>query len=173
MRKLVEQNNPILNSHANAVEIKNIGSESIQTLIREMRAILESTEHGVALAAPQVGEPLRLFIIRESVLDNGRGKREEGEKNYEPSDSVFINPEITKISRRRVPLGEGCLSIPGIWGTVPRAEKVTINAINERGERVVRGASGLLAHMFQHEVDHLNGILFTEMATEIRPDAPQ
>lgn len=87
---------------------------------------------------------------------------------------VFINPVIVKESReKRWMEGEGCLSVRWIYGKVRRSTKVTLKAHNERGELVERGAGGLLAHIFQHEVDHLNGILFIDKAKdleEIRPD---
>ena len=71
------------------------------------------------------------------------------------------------MSRGKKEKHEGCLSIRGKWGTVPRAEKATIRAYDEHGRRFTRGASGFLAHVFQHEMDHLGGILYTDKATKI------
>jgi len=75
---------------------------------------------------------------------------------------VYINPKLTKVSRAKSEKHEGCLSIRGKWGTVPRSEKATIQAYDERGRKFMRGASGFLAHVFQHEMDHLNGKLFID-----------
>ena len=80
---------------------------------------------------------------------------------------MYINPELLKISRAKSPKHEGCLSIRGKWGTVPRAEKATVRAYDEHGTLFTRGASGFLAHIFQHELDHLEGILYTDKATHV------
>jgi peptide deformylase len=86
-------------------------------------------------------------------------------------DEVYINPSILKMSRGRKDKHEGCLSIRGQWGMVPRAEKATITAYDEHGKKFTRGASGFLAHIFQHETDHLNGVLYIDTATSISPDS--
>ena len=80
---------------------------------------------------------------------------------------VFINPKVTKISKKKQTVKEGCLSVTGVFGVMTRAEKVTVEACNEKGEKFTRGASGLLAQIFQHEMDHLNGVLFTDTATDL------
>ena len=78
--------------------------------------------------------------------------------------AVFINPKIIKISKKKQTVKEGCLSVVGVFGVIVRAEKITLEAYNEKGEKFSRGASGLLSQVFQHEMDHLNGILFTDTA---------
>ena len=78
-----------------------------------------------------------------------------------------------KISRAKKDKHEGCLSIRGKWGIVPRAEKVMLKAYNENGEQFTRGASGFLAHVFQHEMDHLDGILYTDKATNVYDEKPE
>ena len=83
------------------------------------------------------------------------------------ADLVFINPEIVKASKEKKEVDEGCLSVRWLYGKVRRSARVTLRAYNEKGERIERGASGLLAQIFQHEVDHLNGILFTDKAKEV------
>lgn len=152
-------------------------SKRIRTLIREMRALLAKEEHGVALAAPQVGEPLRLFVVSGRALARGHRSAQDEPKILEATpqgsesrvvpDQVYINPELIKMSRGRKEKHEGCLSIRGKWGTVPRAEKVTIRAYDEKGARFTRGASGFLAHIFQHEMDHLEGVLYIDKATHV------
>src|SRR3989338_4452387 len=139
-----------------------------------MKALLAKEKYGVALAAPQVGEPLRLFIISGRAIARGsRNAPDEGAKTAEENevpplpDQVYINPKLLKMSRGREDKHEGCLSIRGKWGEVPRAEKVTLRACDESGRLFTRGASGFLAHIFQHELDHLEGVLYTDKATAI------
>ena len=97
-------------------------------------------------------------------------KEKKVEKKLSPAEfgfDVFINPKITKISKKKQAVKEGCLSVIGVFGAMQRAEKVTVEAYNEKGEKFSRGASGLLAQIIQHEMDHLNGILFIDTATNL------
>ena len=176
---LPEEKNPVLRQKANDVPVADIKGKAIQKLIAEMKALLAKEEYGVALAAPQVGVPLKLFVISGKALARDSrnapdvpaealAKAGEREKQGPPvPDQIYINPELLKISRAKSPKHEGCLSIRGKWGTVPRAEKATIRAYDEHGTRITRGASGFLAHIFQHELDHLEGILYTDKATHV------
>jgi len=173
--------NPALRKVAREIPVANIKGRHIQNLISTMKKLLAKEEYGVALAAPQVGEPLKLFIISgRALLRQAQDKSQRHPKSdYEDSgsqtdlsraesrDQVYINPELLKMSRGKKEKHEGCLSIRGKWGTVPRAEKATIRAYDEHGRRFTRGASGFLAHVFQHEMDHLGGILYTDKATKI------
>jgi peptide deformylase len=87
---------------------------------------------------------------------------------------VFINPQITKFSKEKKWMeGEGCLSVRWVYGKVERATKVTLRAYDEYGNVFERGASGLLAHIFQHEVDHLDGILFIDKAKDLEEADPE
>ena len=166
--------NPALRRVAQEIPVSDIKSKPIQSLIKEMRALLSKEVYGVALAAPQVGEPVRLFIVSGRALardsrnapDEVRGKKIEDVVPPLP-DQVYINPTLTKMSRAKKEKHEGCLSIRGKWGTVRRAEKATITAYDEKGARFTRGASSFLAHVFQHEMDHLEGILYTDKATHV------
>lgn len=136
-----------------------------------MKTLLEKEKHGVALAAPQVGEPLRIFVISERVLNS---KEHEKEEIIDPETPlIYINPEVVRTSRLKRKKHEGCLSIRGKWGVVPRTEKMTIRAYNEHGQLFTRGASGFLAHIFQHEMDHLDGILYIDKATELYDEEAQ
>jgi peptide deformylase len=126
-----------------------------------MSAALRKESDGVALAAPQVGVSLRLFVVRGYLFEN------VAEDDRSIPDVAFINPVITKMSQDVHLLEEGCLSVRGTWGIAPRFSKITMNACTPEGKKVSRGASGLLAHIFQHEIDHLNGILFIDKATEL------
>ncbi|MDO8481524.1 MAG: peptide deformylase [bacterium] len=181
--------NPILRQIARELSVAEIGTKKIQGLINEMKSLLAQEEYGVALAAPQLGEPLRLFIVSGRALargsrnspdlpaearsDSGDAQAGEPEASVEknavppPPDQVYVNPKLLKMSRGKSPLHEGCLSIRHKWGIVPRAQKATVRAYDENGVAFTRGASGFLAHIFQHELDHLEGILYTDKATEM------
>ncbi len=141
-----------------------------------MRILLASEEYGVALAAPQVGESLRLFVVSSNALEKPKRIAKLGfaaEKDKEEisgAEDVYINPSVVKMSRGKSLKHEGCLSVRGKWGRVLRVEKVTLTAYNERGEKFTRGASGLLAHIFQHEMDHLEGVLYIDKAEELYED---
>lgn len=124
--------------------------ERIRELIRTMRRVMHEAE-GVGLAAPQIGVPLRVFIA------------EVNKKFY-----ALLNPEIVKSSSEMEYFEEGCLSVPGLYGNVKRPSKITVVAMNERGKRVKIKAWGLLARVFQHEIDHLNGVLFIDKAERTR-----
>ncbi len=176
-RKIIpEAENPVLRGISREIPVNEISSTHIQRLIAEMKALLSSEEYGVALAAPQVGEALRLFIVSGRALARGsRNAPDEEEKKAEAPalpDQVYINPVVTKVSRGRTDKNEGCLSIRGYWGMVPRAEKVSVRAYDEHGRAFTRGASDFLAHIFQHEMDHLDGILYTDKATEVYEEKP-
>ena len=172
---LPEQKNPILRRKAGRVPLSEIKGRHLQNLIKEMKALLAKEEFGVALAAPQVGEPIRLFIVSGKALARGARNAPDELRNLEARsskleavpDQIYINPELLKISRTRKEKHEGCLSVRGLWGIVRRAEKATIRAYDENGGRFTRGASGFLAHIFQHEMDHLEGILYTDKAMKL------
>ncbi len=172
---LPEVENPILRDIAADIPLADIKGKAIQSLIKDMKALLAKEEHGVALAAPQVGESIRLFIVSGKALARGgRNAPDEPEHHDDKApalpDQVYINPELIKISRAKKEKHEGCLSIRGKWGIVPRAEKATVRAYDEKGVRFTRGASGFLAHIFQHEMDHLKGVLYTDKSVELYDD---
>jgi peptide deformylase len=179
---LPQESNPALRTIAKEIPIGDIQSEHIRALIEEMKTLLSKEKHGVALAASQVGEPIRLFIVSGAALSHGARTSpdepteedlDEEESGPVLPDQVYINPEFVKMSRSKKDKHEGCLSIRGQWGLVPRAEKATLRAYDEHGARITRGASGFLAHIFQHEMDHLDGVLYIDKATEVFADDPE
>ena len=87
-------------------------------------------------------------------------------------DLIFINPKITKLSQKKGWVPEGCLSVRWLYGKTLRSQKASIEAYDEHGKKFIRGASGLLAQIFQHETDHLDGILFIDHAKDIKEELP-
>jgi peptide deformylase len=177
---LPENKNHALRKIAQDLPVREISSARIQNLIRDMKSLLSKEKFGVALAAPQVGEPLRLFIVSGRALARGSrnaqdepGKTVPEDATPPPPDQVYVNPKLMKKSRGKTDKHEGCLSIRGKWGIVPRVEKATVRAYDENGVQFTRGASGFLAHIFQHELDHLEGVLYTDKATELYDEQPE
>ena len=169
------QENPALRQIAAEIKPEDIGSPWLTQLISEMQALLAKEKYGVAIAANQVGESVRMFIVSGRALANHADDDDEdddGRKKERPAlpDQVYINPVMLKMSRGRKLKHEGCLSVKGKWGNVPRAEKATVRAYDEHGRVFTRGASGFLAHVFQHEIDHLEGTLYIDKAHDIRDD---
>lgn len=161
-----KKGNQVLRQIAKEVRLEEIKSAKIKNIIKKMQKVLSESNNGVALAAPQIGESVRIFIVAGEVfLDE---KNPLPQENKQPLPAViFINPVIKKISRKTQVVNEGCLSVDKIFGTIKRAEKVTTEAYDENGKKFSRGASGLLAQIIQHEIDHLNGILFIDKATNL------
>jgi peptide deformylase len=162
MKDILQRENPVLRGMALAVPKDEIGSEKVKAIITEMKDAMASQKDGVAIAAPQIGVPLRIFVISGTLL-------RQADKTYkgDGTDLIFINPQIIKASKEKKEVEEGCLSVRWLYGKVQRSARVTISAMNENGEKIERGASGLLAQIFQHEIDHLNGILFIDKAKEV------
>lgn len=157
MKDIVQNNDPVLHTTAEVVALPDIPSKRIQTILRDMKEALDAKEHGVALAAPQIGVPLRIFIVSRKAFSDEDTERES---------LVYINPELIRSSKKMGIMEEACLSVTGLYGKVRRATHVTVRAYDERGEIFTRGTGGLLAQIFQHEIDHLNGILYTDKAIE-------
>lgn len=171
MTTIVQNGDPVLRKKAAEVDIANIGSAKIQKVLKEMKAQLATQADGVAIAAPQIGVSLRIFVVSGKIFHESfvRGVALEENDTPAPADMVFINPVITKTSKAKKWLHEGCLSVRPLWGEVERSLRATIEAYDETGTKFTRGASGLLAHIFQHETDHLEGILFIDKAKNIAP----
>ena len=169
MTTIVQTSDKVLRETAKEIGLAEIKSAKIKKILAQMTKALSAAKDGVALAATQIGVPLRVFIVLKEYTENKTAQelKEIKEKKVKPEIVVFINPKITKISKKKQTVREGCLSVVGIFGAITRAEKVTVEAYNKKGEKFTRGASGLLAQIFQHEMDHLNGILFTDTARNL------
>ncbi len=163
MSKLVKQNHPALHAIAEEVSVADITSPKIKKVLKDMRAALDAYNvkgfHGIAIAAPQIGVSLRIFLVHST-------DTKKGEAGGLP-DLVAINPQILKLSKKKHIVGEGCLSVSDDYGAVNRSTHATIRAYDEHGNVYERGASGLLAQVFQHECDHLDGILFIDKAEKV------
>lgn len=163
MPKIVQKESPALRQIAKEVPLAEIGSAKINHILKEMSAALIKEDDGVALAAPQIAVPLRIFIISGKLF----AKQDKSvQPTNIPPDLVFINPKIVKTSKKKELMDEGCLSVRWIYGKTRRSSKVTVEAYDENGKKFSWNASGLIAQIFQHEIDHLNGILFTDHAVE-------
>jgi peptide deformylase len=139
-----------------AHKVTDFGPE-FQALVDDMVETMREAP-GVGLAAPQVGESIRLIVV------------EFGDEEDEDAPAklyAMVNPEITRRSDETLLGTEGCLSIPGIQGEVERAATVTVMGLNRRGRPMTVKAKGWLARIFQHEIDHLDGVLFVDRAQKL------
>jgi len=177
--EILQTGNKVLRKKAEKIPSENIVKKEIQGLIHKMKTVLRSSPIGIGLAAPQIGASKTVFIVSKYVLDpealRETKDRLENKKKVEKAKNkeeylVFINPKIVKISKKKALMQEGCLSVRGKFGWVKRATNLTIEAYDENGNKFIRGAGGLLAHVIQHEVDHLEGTLFTDKAEKIEKE---
>lgn len=140
--------NPILEKKTS--KIKDIKSPEVKELVFNMLEVLEANK-GLGLAANQVGRSLRLCVIK-----------------FEGKTYILINPEYKSKSWKKVIFDEGCLSFPGLFFPVKRHAKVTAKAQDRKGNKIIIKADGLLSRVLQHEIDHLDGILFTSRKAKIK-----
>ncbi len=130
----------------------------IDSLIKQMKEMMLKA-NGVGLSANQIGIDLNFFV--------GQIPEIEGEKIISQKSYAVFNPAIIKISKKIAMIEEGCLSVPGVYGLVERPEKITLTGYDKNGRKIKIKAQGLLARVFQHEVDHLNGVLFIDRTKQI------
>ncbi|MGD8750748.1 MAG: peptide deformylase [Anaerolineales bacterium] len=158
IREIVTIPEPVLRRKAR--KVTDFGTK-LQTLIDDMVETMRAAP-GVGLAAPQVDVPLRVIVV-EFADEN----EEEGEESIPPKLYTLVNPEITRPSKELFTGVEGCLSIPDLVGEVERPISVTLKGLTRQGQPTRIKAYGWLARIFQHEVDHLNGVLFTDRASSV------
>jgi len=163
MKEILQKEEGVLREISKEVPVENIQCEEVQKIISEMRKALEEQPDGVAIAAPQLGYLWRIFVISHRAFFN----------KEDAKDLVFINPEIINQSKDEGLMEEGCLSCRYLYGEVSRKEKTKVRAFNERGEIFEYGGSGLISQVFQHEIDHLNGILFIDKARNLHEIDPK
>lgn len=154
-RKIVTVKNPSLREKSRPV-VKI--DKKIRELIEDMRDTLasQSDPEGVGLAAPQIGRNVRVFLMK-----------------HEGTERIVINPEVievhetkTKSKKKAKTVLEGCLSLPHYYGPLTRAKKITISYLSETGQKMTESFEGFLAQIVQHEIDHLDGVLFIDRIVE-------
>lgn len=155
MLKITRLGDPVLRKPAEPVNPQDIASPDIQRLIDDMTETMRDSE-GVGLAAPQVNVSKRVIII-EVVGGNPRYPHRD-----EVPLTALINPEISAIGDELEAGWEGCLSIPDLRGVVPRYQRIAVSALDRSGKPVKFEASDFFARVIQHEVDHLDGIVFLD-----------
>lgn len=148
--KIVEYPNPLLRAKNKKI---NTFDDNLKKLVDEMFDVMYRTD-GYGLSAPQVGINVQLMVF------NPAGEQGEGE------EIVLVNPQVSRYSRKIIPFNEGCLSFPGIYGDVKRPDAVTIDAQDITGARFEFKLTEFPARVFQHEYDHLLGILFFDRMTD-------
>lgn len=154
IRPILTVPNPILREISKPVEAV---TDEIRALMDDMLETMYDAP-GIGLAAVQIGEPINVIV-----MDLAR----EGE---EPKPTFFVNPEILEDVEDMLPYEEGCLSVPDIYDTVDRAERVKITYLDYNGKRVTEWAEGLYAVCIQHEMDHLKGIVFIDYLSRLKRD---
>jgi peptide deformylase len=155
LREIVTLPQPVLRRKARKVTDFGPG---LQTLIDDMIETMRQAP-GVGLAAPQVAESLRVIVVEYH-------EKEDDEESPLKLYSI-VNPEITRRSNETLVGTEGCLSVPGILGDVEREEAITVKGQNRYGQPVTLKVKGWMARIFQHEIDHLDGILFVDRAEKV------
>lgn len=158
IREIVTPPNPTLRQRAQKVRrITPEITQLIDDLVDTMRVA-----PGVGLAAPQIDVGLRVIVVEYAEGSEDEDAPEKPLKLY-----GVINPEITRTSKDRVLGNEACLSLPGYFGEVERYERVTVKGLNRHGRDFKLKAKGWLARIFQHEIDHIEGILYIDRATQV------
>jgi peptide deformylase len=168
---LVPRDSAVLRGASQEVPVQEIQARHIRDVVSKMKEALHAEDDGVAIAAPQIGVGLRIFVVNSAALAVME-QEDSGEPIDKSEDLVFINPEIIKVSQKKRKMEEGCLSLRYLYGEVERHEKITITAYDDKGIKATYGGSGLMAQIFQHEIDHLNGILFIDKAENIHDVPP-
>lgn len=139
-----------------SAEVSDFGPD-LQQLIEDMIETLHENS-GAGLAAPQVNVSQRVILVEFGTEEN---------EEIPPTLYVAINPRVTRFSQKIVPGAEGCLSIPGLMGEVERADEIVVEGQDRFGKPLKMRLHGWVARIFQHEIDHVNGILFTDRTTSV------
>lgn len=145
---------PVLSSRAEKIACLD---EEVQRLIADLIDTMRKSPATIGLAAPQIGAAKRVFVSDVSPKDSSKKLR------------IFVNPEIISHSGKRI-CREGCLSLPDYTGNVVRAKRITVRGLDQKGKTVEMATSGIEAICWQHEIDHLNGLLFIHRVNNIKTD---
>jgi len=158
VRKVVTPPNKTLRERAR--KVTSFGPE-MQTLIEDMIETMRASR-GVGLAAPQIDVGQRVIVI-----EYAENAEDDEESSTPPTLYTVVNPEIVRHSTRQVNGTEACLSLPGYYGDVERYDGVTVKGFTRSGQPFKKKARGWLARIFQHEIDHLDGILYIDRASQV------
>lgn len=161
MLKLIEESSPILHNPSEVVTENEFGTKELEETLDALFVLLKTRKDGVALAAPQAGIAKRIFIIAPELF-----------KNPDSHETVYINPKIVNLSEDKALMEEGCLSVPHVFGKAKRSIAATVEAQRLDGTTFTKTGTGLLAQIFQHETDHLNGVLFNDHASRLHTLTP-
>ena len=151
-----KKNEKFLRKKTKSVDLARLKELNLPALVRDMKVMMRRAD-GVGLSANQIGLDMKLFVA-EVPAERAHGTT----KFY-----AILNPEIVKRGGELVELEEGCLSVPGVFGPVDRTDRITVSGFDLKGRRLKIKAWGFLARVFQHEIDHLNGILFVDKAKNL------
>jgi peptide deformylase len=162
IRRILETPDPILRQISKPVETFDAG---LKTLVADMFETMYDAP-GIGLAAVQVGEPIRLLVIDLQEPENP----DDPESPAVKQPRVFINPEVLWHSEAEVPYTEGCLSVPEQYAEVMRPDRIRARWQDEDGKTYEEEIDGLLAVCLQHEMDHLNGVLFIDHLSRLKRD---
>jgi peptide deformylase len=156
IREVLKMGNPILRQIAQPIDLNQIDNKQIELLVQDMIDTM-NVENGIGIAAPQIGESIRLAIF-DLKSDNDRYDVED-----EADLTVMVNPEYKPLKESETQqFWEGCLSVPGLRGLVERPNKIQLTYYNLDGKKIEKEFEGFLATVIQHELDHLDGILYVD-----------
>ncbi len=160
---IVQTGAPVLRARAIEVDPERIKTPEFQTLIAVMIATMRAAP-GVGLAAPQIGIPLRVIVLEDDEkLSAGASEEERAERGRVPFETrVFVNPELRVLGDESDIFFEGCLSVDGYAALVERSQHVEVSGLDAHGAHQVWRVKGWPARILQHEVDHLNGMLYID-----------
>ncbi len=158
--KRTQFGNPILRIKAKKVSAKFLQTVEFKKLTKQMIYTMRRT-HGVGLAAPQVGESLNFAVMQMRPTPTRPNLKMKG-------PIIIVNPKIIRYSKEKVSEWEGCLSFYGVRGSVLRSKSITVEYNNEKGEKKKEEATGFWARIFQHEIDHLNGIVYVDQMKDMK-----
>lgn len=155
---------PSLRSPSTAISGAQLASSEFQDFLQDMIPTMYF-EEGIGLAAPQVAHNVQACVIGKKAIP--AKAKIPGREYANRTDLILLNPTYEVLSRKQQSDTEGCLSVPGFYGKVPRHRDLLVKALNEKGEPIEFEAHGFFARVIQHEIDHLNGILFIDRAKDL------
>lgn len=162
IREILTVPNPVLKLVSKPVDKVD---DALRALMDDMLETMYDAP-GIGLAAIQIGEPVRVIVMDLQEKPEGAEPDAEGVKN----PRYFVNPEIVWASEELAPYEEGCLSVPEVYDEVQRPARVRLKYLDYNGQEVIEEASGLYATCIQHEMDHLNGVLFIDHLSKLKRD---